>query len=367
MVRGSRATRDASRQGPQWAALAQALVVLAGVGWATAAGAQGSEATDRTALEAFYRATGGQNWTNNTNWLSEEPLDTWHGVITQENRVIGLSLHQNALSGPLPPALGSLTNVELLSLGGNALSGPLPPELGHLANLQRVFLWENALSGPIPPELGNLTNLRFLDLSRNGLSGPIPAALGNPRTLQDLWLNDNQLSGSIPAELADLTLDGRGGLRLWDNQLSGCIPQLLAAHAEFARFGINPQRDGVNLPLCSGRPPAWTFTDSTLMPRVTPVKAVHFTELRAAVNELRGRCGRGAFGWTDPTVTPDVTPVKAVHLMELRQALTEAYGACSLTPAPAYTGTLSRGAPIQAAHLTELRDAVVHGLEETTN
>ena len=27
------------------------------------------------ALEALYNATGGANWTNNTNWLSDEPLE----------------------------------------------------------------------------------------------------------------------------------------------------------------------------------------------------------------------------------------------------------------------------------------------------
>ena len=38
--------------------------------------------TDREALIALYNATGGPNWSNNTNWLSDAPLDQWHGVTT---------------------------------------------------------------------------------------------------------------------------------------------------------------------------------------------------------------------------------------------------------------------------------------------
>ena len=34
--------------------------------------------SDREVLVALYEATAGPNWTNNTNWLSDEPLSNWH-------------------------------------------------------------------------------------------------------------------------------------------------------------------------------------------------------------------------------------------------------------------------------------------------
>ena len=37
---------------------------------------------DRAALVAFYNATGGANWTNNTNWLTNVPVGQWYGVTT---------------------------------------------------------------------------------------------------------------------------------------------------------------------------------------------------------------------------------------------------------------------------------------------
>ena len=54
---------------------------------------------DRMALIAFFNATDGPNWTNNTNWLSEEPLGEWYGVNTNDTgRVTRISLGDNGLS-----------------------------------------------------------------------------------------------------------------------------------------------------------------------------------------------------------------------------------------------------------------------------
>ncbi len=184
-----------------------ALMVIAGLLVAVEdARAQGSEASDREALEALYHATGGPSWTNRTNWLTEAPLLEWFGVTTDGNgRVTMLGLSRNALSGPIPTELGNLANLQSLDLGDNELSGPIPTELGNLANLQDLYLLRNELSGPIPTELGNLANLDQLSLSRNALSGPIPTELGNLANLQDLDLSRNELSGPIPTELGNLT------------------------------------------------------------------------------------------------------------------------------------------------------------------
>ena len=82
---------------------------------------------DRAALVALYNATGGANWTNNTNWLSNEALSEWHRVETDEDgRVTALRLVANELTGTIPPELGRLTNLQVLSLSKNTLSGEIP-------------------------------------------------------------------------------------------------------------------------------------------------------------------------------------------------------------------------------------------------
>ncbi len=104
---------------------------------------------------------------------------------------------------------------------------------------------------------------------------------------------------------------------------------------------------------------SFTFTDDPLVPDTTVIKAVHVTELRAAVNTQRSRVGLGPFSYTDPTLVQGSTPVKAVHLTDLRTALTQAYQAAGQTP-PTYTdATLVAGQTvIKASHWNELRAAV---------
>ena len=112
---------------------------------------------DRAALVALYNATGGVNWTNNTNWLSNEPLSEWHRVETdKDGRVTALRLVANELSGEIPAELGNLTNLQVLSLSINTLSGEIPAELGNLTNLQVLSLSANDVERGDPGGAGEL-------------------------------------------------------------------------------------------------------------------------------------------------------------------------------------------------------------------
>ena len=102
------------------------------------------------------------------------------------------------------------------------------------------------------------------------------------------------------------------------------------------------------------------FTDDPIRPGVTPVRAVHFTELRTRIDGLRRTAGLGRFPWTDPVLTVGVTAVKLTHLLELRSALAAVY-ASSGRAAPIWAGPAPAAGttPIRAAQLMELRAAVV--------
>ena len=103
-----------------------------------------------------------------------------------------------------------------------------------------------------------------------------------------------------------------------------------------------------------------TFTDHPIRPGTTPIRAVHFRELRERIAGLRTRWGLPAVGWTDPILTAGVTPVRLVHLLELRSALAEAYARAGQA-APRWSDTTPAAGttPIRAVHLMELRAAVV--------
>ena len=136
------------------------------------------------ALAALYEATGGANWKNNYNWLSEAPLGEWYGITTDSiGRMIGLDLSDSQLSDGIPPELGSLPNLQSLDLSGNQLSGEIPPELGSLPNLQWLSLSVNQLIGELPRSLTRLTALQwFLFFNNPGLCAPVDNAF-------QTWLN----------------------------------------------------------------------------------------------------------------------------------------------------------------------------------
>ena len=112
----------------------------------------------------------------------------------------------------------------------------------------------------------------------------------------------------------------------------------------------------VTVTVRSARP----FTDPLLMAGVTPIKAVHMTELQTRGNVVRVSCGLPAATWTDPALTSGVTPVKAAHMTELRAAVAAAHTARG-QPAPAWTDPVMTAGvtPIKAAHVLELREAVM--------
>lgn len=193
-------------------------ICLAACLWGIAAHAagQGSVASDREALVALYNATGGSNWTDNTNWLSSAPLGEWYGVETDgDGRVTGLDFARwdealqevfgNGLTGTLPSALGDLAHLRRLNIQTDPLTGPIPAELGKLAVLEFLDLTANGLTGSIPPELGALANLDRLDLRNNALSGSIPPELGDLANLEWLHLQNNLFTGEIPSALGNLS------------------------------------------------------------------------------------------------------------------------------------------------------------------
>ena len=197
------------------------------------------DSPDRDALVALYRATGGDSWTNQANWLREDaPIALWQGVTTDiNNRVTGLYLSDNQLTGEVPTELGSLANLESLSLWGNQLTGEIPTELGNLSNLEQLWLWGNQLTGPIPTELGNLANLQSLSLWGNRLTGEIPTELGNLANLEQLRLSQNQLTGEILTELGGLA--NLQSLSLWGNRLTGEIPTELGNLANLEQLRLS--------------------------------------------------------------------------------------------------------------------------------
>ena len=226
----------------------------------------GSSNPERAALTALYDAAAGQDWKTNDGWLSDDPLNQWQRVTTDENgQVTGLDLGSNRLSGVIPTELGDLSNLRLLFINDNDLDGVLPQSLTGLSALESFYFHNNSgLCAPIDeafqtwlegialvigsscaPEDSSkdrevlvqlyntldgenwnnnanwLTELPIrqwhgvtndasgrvtrLLLESNGLVGEIPKELGSLSNLKRLELANNYLTGEIPRELGNLS------------------------------------------------------------------------------------------------------------------------------------------------------------------
>ncbi|MBL86580.1 MAG: hypothetical protein CMO82_07980 [Winogradskyella sp.] len=143
--------------------------------------------SERDALIAFYNATGGDSWTNNTNWNTDAPVNTWFGVFTTTTDLNGLPysdglphvwgvnfFENNNVTGTLPVELGNLTKLRNLIIRDGSLTGNIPEELYDLPDMLQIQLFNHGLTGNISPSIQNLTNLQVLDIRGNNFSGTLP-------------------------------------------------------------------------------------------------------------------------------------------------------------------------------------------------
>ena len=206
-------------------------------------------ASDRGALELLYDALSGDQWDNADGWLSEAPLDEWHGVVTRDGRVIRIELPDNHLTGQLPLGLEDLDELEVLDLRWNNIWGSIPESFGEIASLESLLLSGNELSGEIPWSVGSIQTLKRLDLSNNQLWGDIPSTLGDLQSLESLGLQHNQLTGPAPSELTRIRTMRR--IILNDNNLTGALPS-----------GVGEQSSRVHLQIFNNGPSISEYPES---------------------------------------------------------------------------------------------------------
>ncbi|HPT22690.1 MAG TPA: C10 family peptidase, partial [Bacteroidales bacterium] len=200
---------------------------------------------DSLALVALYNSTDGRNWKNKTNWLTGN-LSSWHGVHLINGRVRHLVLHDNNLTGTIPPEIGKLTGLTYINLASNNLTGSIPEQISLLTNLKDLTLSLNKLSGSLPEDLGKLTNLKLISLAINELSGTIPESIGNITGLAVLNLTKNKFTGSIPSSICNL--QSLTSLELSENLFSGPLPEYIGNLSNLSFLNIEKNNFSGKLP-----------------------------------------------------------------------------------------------------------------------
>ncbi|XP_042511980.1 LRR receptor-like serine/threonine-protein kinase ERL1 [Macadamia integrifolia] len=199
------------------------------------------------------------DWTD----VSKDDYCSWRGVScdTVSSSVVSLNLSTLNIGGEISPAIGDLTNLQVIDLKGNRLSGQIPVEIGDclsltfldlsdnmlygdipfsvskLKQLDDLNLKNNMLTGPIPSTLSQLPNLKTLNLAQNRLTGEIPRLIYWNEVLQYLGLRGNSLTGILSPDMCQLT-----GLWYFDvrgNNLSGRIPDRIGNCTSFEVLDIS--------------------------------------------------------------------------------------------------------------------------------
>ena len=166
----------------------------------------------------------------------------------------------NLLTGQIPEAIASLSELRTLALSSNRLMGLVPEGLGQPPqnHLSSVRLQDNDLCGYAPPgvlriigmgsqvllpaglclpdEMGDLGyELEYLDLSGMSLDGWLPPSIGTLIHLEELYLHDNKVRERlrvcvhacmwakahvrmcVPLQLLTLPLPALTALALWSD------------------------------------------------------------------------------------------------------------------------------------------------------
>ena len=179
-------------------------------------------ATRRVLLQ-LYDTTSGDDWNNNTGWLSNMSLCSWYGVECSSTAVISLHLGDNNLTGNLPDSLGNLTSLQFLDLSFNQLAGSLPSSWLALSQLETLLLSFNTIAGTLPAAWSSLTALTYLDLSYNQIALALPVSWGRSLIkLQHLDLFNNVLTGSLPQSWSGMAAMQQ--LDLSNNNFDGGLP-----------------------------------------------------------------------------------------------------------------------------------------------
>lgn len=176
-------------------------------------GIQTGNELDRQVLIALYQTMGGAGW-NDTKWDITAPLTAenaaskWSGVtvfvVNGAVRVKELKFNAKNLKGPIPTAIGFLSEVTAIDFNNNnsQLTGTIPATMGNLANLSQLTLSRTGLTGTIPVEFANLTKLTSLQMHSSNFIGPIPEnVFSKMPNLGSLELRTNNFSGPLPPDI----------------------------------------------------------------------------------------------------------------------------------------------------------------------
>lgn len=215
---------------------------------------------DSLALVAYYNATNGDSWVDNSGWL-EDPVAFWVGVDEVEEvnegewRVTSIDMPRNNMTvpGEFPPELANMSYVTFWKSDVNLHVGGIEV-FAEMERLTELLVRTNLLNGPVPWDIfANMETMEEFRIRQNYFTGELPAVLGENGewpVLRRFYLDGNLIQGQIPEVTAELQSLNR--VYLHNLRLTGPIPDWsVIDELEYYRIANNNLDEG---PI-----PSWIF------------------------------------------------------------------------------------------------------------
>ncbi|MBA0744089.1 hypothetical protein Gogos_006726 [Gossypium gossypioides] len=160
----------------------------------------------------------------------------WYGVSCSPDgqRVIGINLSDNNISGDMFNQFSALTELRELDLSGNTIGGAIPEDLNRCSSLVYLNLSHNILEGEL--KLTGLNSLEKLDLSMNRrIEGDIEVSF--PAICKRLVianLSTNNFSGTI-----DKCFDECWNLQYLDLSSNNFVGQIWSGFARLVEYSVS--------------------------------------------------------------------------------------------------------------------------------
>ncbi|XAR65130.1 Non-specific serine/threonine protein kinase [Bertholletia excelsa] len=240
-------------------------------------------------------------------WTDSNPRNWKNVVWSNDGRVTRIQIGHQNLQGTLPPALASLTALQILEVMGNELSGSLP-SLAGLSSLQSLLLNNNNFSSIPSDFFKGMTSLQAVYLDYNPFSAwSIPDSLKEATTLQVFSATSANLIGTIPEFFGADTFAGLTTLRLAFNNLEGGLPTSFSG-SSIQSLWLNGQQSDSKL---NG-----SIAVIQNMTQLTEVW-LHQNSFSGPLPDFSGLSGLQNFSVRDNTITGQV-PASLVNLKSLR-------------------------------------------------
>ena len=152
-----------------------------------------------------------------------EITGTLDGIGSLSKRLWYFEVGENSLTGGIPSDIRKLTGLRELILSDNQLDGVIAPAIGDVSNLEVLWLHRNNLTS-LPRQLGQLKNLRKLTASENNITSPFHHAWTRMEALEYINLSDNEMTGGLPPSLKGMK--NLQNLRIARNKFTGALPDL---------------------------------------------------------------------------------------------------------------------------------------------